>query len=1056
MSRFSSIIFIALLFGIFIPISAVSQGSQENPDNNTFEFLQKGFKTPGNEYGSAPLWVWHTKVTKRIIDSMMYEFKKNAFGGVMVHPRPGLITEYLSNDWFDLFQYSVKKGKELGMVVWIYDENSYPSGFAGGHVPDQMPESYNQGQMLHLTKATMLPANTNEVFICIKEENGALADITTKLSQEKWKSGNYYMFSKAYYGKQAGIVGPADFSYVDLMVKGVTEKFIDITMKGYEKVAGKEFGKTVPGVFSDEPSIPAHGENTVRWTPDLFSAFRQKWGYDLQAHLPSLFEETGDWKKVRHNYQQTLLQLFIDRWSKPMYNYTEKNNLKWTGHYWEHGWPEPGEGPDNMAMYAWHQLPGIDMLFNQFNETSPNAQFGNIRSVKELSSVANQLGKKRTLSETYGGGGWELTFKDMKRLGDWEFVLGVNFLNQHLSMMTLTGARKYDYPQSFSYHNPWWPYYKSLNQYFTRLSFVLSQGRQQNNILILEPTTSAWMYSVHGKHHKRLAEIGNSFQTFVTGLEKAQVEYDLGSENIIKDNGKIADGKFVIGQRAYTTVVIPPGMENIDLPTFKLLKEYADKGGKVIQFEKLQTLDGAARNEVAYFNNQQYNILQFGGLTEDIIKKHFQQADFQISGNGSNSTGGNLYHQRRSFNNGKLVFLSNASMESEAKGQVNIKGKDALLMDLHTGEILDYPEQEQQNMVSVNFRIPTAGSMLLFISDKKQSGFKKYHLAGDKIAVKTGNTKVLRPTENTLMIDFCDVELGDTLLKDSHVSMATQTVFKHFGFSKNPWNHQVQFKDQIIARDTFSQGTGFTATYRFTIDKQADYRKFRVVVEQGDLWKKIAVNGKLVQPSKNKWWLDRSFAVLEVGNYLKAGENTLAITAEPMSVYAEIEPVYILGDFNLESAQKGWKIVPAQPLQLGSWKHQGLPLYGHSITYVKTVSIENIDRHFELQLGEWKGTVAAVKVNGMQAGIIISDPNSLNITRYLKKGVNHIEVEVVGSLKNLLGPHHNSPRPGMVGPGHWGNVKSYPSGKDYETYDYGLMEDFYIYKIHSTQLPYHD
>ena len=1056
MSKFSSIIFIALLFGIFIPIPAVSQGSQENSDNNTFEFLQKGFIAPGKEYGSAPLWVWHTKVTKRIIDSMMYEFKKNAFGGVMVHPRPGLITEYLSKDWFDLFQYSVKKGKELGMDVWIYDENSYPSGFAGGYVPDQMPESYNQGQMLHLTKTDVLPVNTDNIFICLKEDNRIFTNITSNLSHERGRPGKYYLFNKEFYRKQAGTVGPAGFPYVDLMVKGVTEKFIDVTMRGYEKVAGNEFGKTVPGIFSDEPSIPTQGAGNIRWTPDLFSTFKQKWGYDLQTHLPSLFEEVGDWKKVRHNYQQTLLQLFIDRWSKPMNNYAKKNNLKWTGHYWEHGWPDPGEGPDNMAMYAWHQLPGIDMLFNQFNETSPNAQFGNIRSVKELASVANQLNKKRTLSETYGGAGWELTFKDMKRLGDWEFVLGVNFLNQHLSMMTLTGARKHDYPQSFSYHASWWPYYKPLNQYFTRLSFVLSQGKQQNNILILEPTTSAWMYSFHGKQHKRLAEIGNSFQAFVTELEKAQVEYDLGSENIIKDHGKIADGKFVIGQRAYTTVVIPPGMENIDLPTFKLLKEYADKGGKVIQFEKFQTLDGAARNEIEYFNNRNDNILQFNGLNKDIINRHFQSDDFQISGNESDSIGGNLYHQRRSFNNGQLVFLSNASMESEAKGQVHIKGKDALLMNLYTGEIQDYPEQEQQNMLSVNFRIPAAGSMLLFISDKRQAEFKKHLLTGDKTVVKSGNTKVLRPTENTLMIDFCDIQLGDTLLKDSHVSMATQIVFKHFGFSKNPWDHEVQFKDQIIARDTFSQGTGFTATYRFTIDKQADYGKIRAVIEQGELWKKIEVNGKLVQPSKNKWWLDRSFAVLEVGNYLKAGENTLAITAAPMSVYAEIEPVYILGDFNLESAQKGWKLIPKQPLQLGSWKQQGLPLYGHSISYVKTVSIENIDRQFELQLGEWKGTVAAVKVNGMQAGIIISEPNSLNITRYLKKGVNHIEVEVVGSLKNLLGPHHNSPRPGMVGPGHWKNVKSYPSGKDYETYDYGLMEDYHINSINSTQLLYHD
>jgi hypothetical protein len=55
-------------------------------------------------------------------------------------------------------------------------------------------------------------------------------------------------------------------------------------------------------------------------------------------------------------------------------------------------------------------------------------------------------------------------------------------------------------------------------------------------------------------------------------------------------------------------------------------------------------------------------------------------------------------------------------------------------------------------------------------------------------------------------------------------------------------------------------------------------------------------------------------------------------------------------------------------------------------------------------------------------------------------------VEVTGSLKNLLGPHHNSPKPGMVGPGHWWNIKSYPPGSAYDTYDYGLMSDFELLK----------
>ena len=62
-----------------------------------------------------------------------------------MHPRPGLMTPYLSEDWFRLWKVALKEAERLDMNVWIYDENSYPSGFAGGHVPELMPESRGRG-----------------------------------------------------------------------------------------------------------------------------------------------------------------------------------------------------------------------------------------------------------------------------------------------------------------------------------------------------------------------------------------------------------------------------------------------------------------------------------------------------------------------------------------------------------------------------------------------------------------------------------------------------------------------------------------------------------------------------------------------------------------------------------------------------------------------------------------------------------------------------------------------------------------------------------------------
>ena len=75
---------------------------------------------------------------------MLGQFKQQGMGGVFIHPRPGLMTEYLGADWFRLWKQSMEEGKRLGLIVNIYDENSYPSGFAGGHVPSMAPDTAAQ------------------------------------------------------------------------------------------------------------------------------------------------------------------------------------------------------------------------------------------------------------------------------------------------------------------------------------------------------------------------------------------------------------------------------------------------------------------------------------------------------------------------------------------------------------------------------------------------------------------------------------------------------------------------------------------------------------------------------------------------------------------------------------------------------------------------------------------------------------------------------------------------------------------------------------------------
>ncbi len=624
---------------IFVCLSGCTLNNKKNgTEKFYFNEIEQNFLHPESEFRPSPLLVFNEVITKPELDRMISELHEAGFGGFFVHPRPGLVTEYLSEEWFDLFKYATDKASQLGMGAWIYDENSYPSGFAGGHVPAQMPESYNQGQGFKLTKYTLLPDSLPADYLCLLNSNGKYIDITPQTTDYLGKESDYYLYAKTFYRNSPWYAG---YSYVDLLLPGVTEKFIDVTMDGYNKVSESEYNKTVRGIFTDEPNIVTSGG--FRWTPDLFDVFKAKWGYDLKEFLPLLSEETGEWKKVRYHYMETLLQLFIDRWAKPWFEYTEEKNLIWTGHYWEHGWPNMNDGPDNMAMYAWHQMPGIDMLFNQFDEISPQAQFGNVRSVKEVRSVANQMGYKRTLSETYGGSGWDVTFKDLKRLGDWEYALGINFMNQHLSRQTLTGARKYDYPPVFTYHSPWWNNYKYMNDYFGRLSYVLSEGVQKNDIVVIEPNSTLWCYYSHTDSNPQLAEIGKNFQSFVTKLEKSQVEFDLASENIIKDNGKTQNDTFIIGKARYTTVIIPPLTENLSKPTVELLNLFVASGGNLICFSKPNRVDGEEDDELTDLLNQN-TVQHVPDLTPEIINSLLSEQECKIT-----HTGGDLYHYRKSY-----------------------------------------------------------------------------------------------------------------------------------------------------------------------------------------------------------------------------------------------------------------------------------------------------------------------------------------------------------------------------------------------------------------------
>ncbi|MBN2132021.1 MAG: hypothetical protein JW741_21145 [Sedimentisphaerales bacterium] len=1203
-------------FSAFVVALAVLGGMAPAAPAASSRTAKRMFAAPPRQYSSAPLWVWNDMLTPEQIAGTMRDLAGQKVKQVFVHPRPGLMTPYLSEDWFKLWDVALREAEKLDMNVWIYDENSYPSGFAGGLVPEAMPESRGKGVTIREAKTP--PRLDDNVLAVYQVSDGACENITGKLRAGETFGQSRYLVASIRLAPTGGWFGGK--WYVDLLKPGVTEKFIEITMERYRREIGEQFGKRVPGWFTDEPHLaPAGG---LHWSDHLSELFEQRWGYDLVDHLPYLVRPEGDWKRVRHNYYNLLLEQFIERWAKPCYEYCEKHNLEFTGHYWEHGWPGAGHGGDNMAMYAWHQRPAIDTLMNQYSE-SVNAQFGNVRAVKELSTVANQFGRERTLCEAYGAGGWDLRFEDMKRIGDWLYVLGVNTLDEHLSYITLRGARKRDHPQSFSYHEPWWDAYHVMAEYFTRLSLIMSQGRQINRILVLEPTTTTWMYQGEG----RLGEIGNRFQSLLMALERAQAEYDIGCEDIMARVGSCEGAELRVGKCLYDTVVLPPLTENLNAPTVKLLGDYVRAGGLVLCCgEPPVRVDGASSDRAkAIASSATWKQVE----ASDVPRLVLARAKDGFAIERAEGDAGILFHHRRVLDDGEFLLLVNTSIDAPSAGTVTSNMKGVRRWNLEAGEIEPYPFDKAAGGVSAGFELPPSGSLLLFLSKKSGKQPKTPALKATLCKAQDAGVEVRRLVSNVLTLDFVDITAGGETLNDVYFYRANRFAFQKNGMDRNPWDSAVQLRDNLISKE-FPADSGFSATYKFTVE-EAVPKNLAIVIERPDLYW-ITCNGRTIAAREGDWWLDKAFGKIDIAKVATVGENTVTIKAQPFTIYHELEPAYVLGDFTLKSAEKGFVIAPDEPLAilagaadpvhgvspdgtmwlsggigyaagvgdrtpfvefdlgervdltaikiwnyneghvrdltsrgvqelrvLGSasgkpdsftvelgdfrlargsanapaetiaarasgirfvrfdilsnyngvsypaqghpeddgfvglaevrflaeggkpvagvkihrvsselasmqrtaghlidrsglagarpgWKKQGHPFYAAGVSYRRHFDVGKPRGSYAVSLPDWYGSVARVEVNGKAAGHIVAPPWQCDVTDHIKRGDNVIDVVVIGTLKNTLGPHHGGAGLGSAWPGMFqqGPETGPPPGRNYHTVEYGLFEPFVL------------
>lgn len=1013
-----------------------------------------------DRFGDPPAWarpqmffVWNGDADKERIGEMLRQYADEGLGGVFVHPRPGLITEYLSPEWFEAWRYTLDECRRLGLECHIYDENGFPSGFASGEVLAADPTlAAHYLTPVKVTNSAKRPEG--EIIACFTVPDGN--DLPRRATEETLAEAGdarpvWALVVRSVDARSAHGGHP----YPDVLRPETAEIFLRVTHDRYARHFQKHFGREVKYMFTDEPDMP--GAKGLPWSDYLLTEFRREHGYDLRDNLTPLCFGGPESTAVRFDYWKTIGRLWIDNFVRPIYEWCDRHDLAFTGHLWEHEWPVPQKQPLVMHTYRWMQAPGTDLLGFHFFPTSFEDQLLAYLNQKELSSIANQLGRPHILCESSGAGGYGMALREFKPLEDFLLASGISVMTPHLSYQTLAGARKYDWPQTISDHASWWDSYDLQTNHVGRVVYALAQGREHNRILVLHPDTSGWVHYQHedfllGREaESKLAAIKKSQCEFLGKLHGGQIDFDLGDELTMAELGGVEGGRMQIGEAVYDAVAIPPAMDNWTAETLARIGDYLRAGGKLYTCAEPPTcVDGRASTEPAELAQQFPKQWKRLSSAEELVDSLRETHRPRISRPDGSALPIGLCHRRHVRPDGSIVYFFCYPWNEPFGAEVRLEGSSLLSLDTVDGTAKPVPTRPVDGGQVVTLDLPALGHAL-FVANPEPAPTTPVEESHDWQTVELAMQEIERNTKNVLALMFCELEAGDTKAEGVNTTVADDLNWKAHGCSGNIWSRSAQFRRTLIDKQ-FPSDSGFTVSYRFAIEPdafEAVRDSLEVAIERPWLYQ-VTLNGKALDFASDTRWLDPEIRKASVTELARPGENVLQLKTKPMRPLCEIMPVYVLGDFALTPQDKGFSIAKPQDLELGSWADQGLPFYPGKVTYRYAFTLDESTNDSTISLPDWSGSAARVRVDGQDAGVIAWPPDRLEVDRPLGRGDHTLEVVVAGNMKNLMGPHFSDGLPGIWS-WIWSGRQAQPAEK-YKIVPCGLMEPPQLEAVESVSM----
>lgn len=556
------------------------------------------FKHPSKEYSIAPFWFLNGDLDDTELVRQLTEMKEKGVDQVILHSRKGIEIGYLSKEWFQKIGVILDECERLEMSVLIYDEDNWPSGYAGGKITSENPDfaaiCLSVDKIYPIIGEDIVvenkPFTEIECVIAVHNDEYFL-DITDyqRKTNKPWHSETLqwevFVFRKEKCGHRPAY---SPYPYVDLLNPEAARAFVRHTHAEYKKRFSRQWGKVIKGFFTDEPGFyqnyleQCKNLNTVIWTNDFAERFQKKFGYDIRPLLCCLWQNMGAIStKTRCDYYSAVAEFYKEGYFNVIADFLHKDGLMHIGHLHREDFIESLVQTESDFFSAMSALDasGIDCI-----DKNP------ARITERLGSSAAHIYEKEVcFSETFGCFGWGLIPEEMKRWADLQYVQGVNMLVPHAFFYSTDGIRKNESPPSLFLQNGYWRYFNQFSDYVRRLSYIGRAGKFVADVAIYIPMKTAWA-EFRPLYRYFLHELDEQLLSLTEQLNHSGVCFDFLDDTGIDLCSLQGDELTGIEKSSYKVIILP-STTVLPKATLAKLAAFTKNGGHVISLGDFNPTD---------------------------------------------------------------------------------------------------------------------------------------------------------------------------------------------------------------------------------------------------------------------------------------------------------------------------------------------------------------------------------------------------------------------------------------------------------------------------------